>query len=159
MSCLRKSISKPPMLYWSPLVEEVSRNQEQLHHGLFKSRQCLMGQNRHKHLILPKGRSLCWCGHTAPLGVPCTSGWHCWTPGRGCRSARPAWCPPDSRTGVPGDRKLPHSPFHLLFQQPAEGIVQFYFMSMLLPGLRALEAGGSRLLYLLNVALKAVNTD
>lgn len=103
-----------------------------------------MGQNRHKHLILPKGRSLCWCGHPAPLGVPCTSGWRCWTPGPGCRSARPAWCPPDSRTGVPGDRRLPHSLFHLLFQQPAEGIVQLYFTSMLLPGMRALGAGGSQ---------------
>ncbi|RLV94074.1 hypothetical protein DV515_00013282 [Chloebia gouldiae] len=61
MSCLRKYISKPPSLIDPPLVEELSRNQEQLHHGLFK-RQCLMGQNRHKDLILPKGRTCAGVG-------------------------------------------------------------------------------------------------
>lgn len=36
------------------VVEEVSRNQEQLHHRLSKSRQCLLGENGCKHHVPPK---------------------------------------------------------------------------------------------------------
>lgn len=54
---------------------------------------------------------------------------------------------------------LPNSPFHLLFQPPGKEIIYLYVVTILIPGMRTLEADGIRLPHLLNVALKAVDTD
>lgn len=55
-----------------PLVEDVSKNQEHLHHGLSKSRQSLMAENGHKALVPPslcaaKGQNpvLVWAHHSS----------------------------------------------------------------------------------------------
>lgn len=126
MSCSRKYISKPPRLYWSTFGRRGRQKPGAASSWAVHKQAVSQGRGWAQTLVPQRESPVLW-GHTC-LCVPCTGGWRCWRPGRGCRSARPVWCPPDSHTAGPGDRRLPRSPFHLLFQQPAEGIVQLYFV-------------------------------